>query len=244
MRDRIGEVGDVGHRDRVREEAEHRLVVRRVADEGQPVAPGLQVDGELLAHQAPRHRQLVVGAEPGVDVDRAHLHRQAVAVQQVDHLLHRRLAERRHVLAPVDGQVGLAVALVGGECRAAHLAQHFLADLGQAGAVLLALRVVARPGTRHAARRVVVAEVEGAVLADHGRHRPEARDQVAPAGRPSGHRHHVHAGRLQPLHRKIGRGAEAAAAGHRAVDVAQQRVDARRRRLRPRRSALHSFLPQ
>src|SRR4051795_9774737 len=49
---------DVRHADRNREGAEHRLVVRRIADEQDAPGRALGVDAELGAEQPARHREL------------------------------------------------------------------------------------------------------------------------------------------------------------------------------------------
>src|SRR5688500_10461550 len=78
------EVPHVGDAATVREEPEHRLVVRAVAAEHEQRAGSLEVEPERIAHEDPRHRQLVVVAEPAVDVDRGHLGHRTGLVEQRD----------------------------------------------------------------------------------------------------------------------------------------------------------------
>jgi hypothetical protein len=88
-----------------------------------------------------------------------------------------------HVLAEVDGQVGFAVGLIGGDGRAGHFGHDAPPQFRQPGAVGLAPGGVQGVVAFHAPGGVVVAEIEGSVFADHGVHGPHARDVVAPARR-------------------------------------------------------------
>jgi len=51
---------------------------------------------------------------------------------------------------------------------------------------------------------MVVAEVKRPIFTNHGRHRPEARDQIAPARRAAGDRDHQQTGLQQLLERAVG----------------------------------------
>src|SRR5262245_42629572 len=76
------EIAYVRHPDRVGEEREHRRVVGRVADESMRRARRVEINAELVAHEPPGHGELVVGAEPAVDMDGAHFRGQAARLHQ------------------------------------------------------------------------------------------------------------------------------------------------------------------
>ena len=80
------------------------------------------------AQERARHRQLVVVAEPAVDVDRETFAVMPSRFHQRDDAVDVGARQRRHVLAEIDREVGFAIVLVGGERRARHLAQDLLAD--------------------------------------------------------------------------------------------------------------------
>ena len=84
----LAERPDIGDGKRVRKVRQHRHVVRRVADRCEIFARGVEVDAELLRHQAARHRLLVVRAKPRVDVDRADLDGETMGAQQCDDAVH------------------------------------------------------------------------------------------------------------------------------------------------------------
>src|SRR5688500_12623299 len=78
------EVPYVGDAAAVREEPEHRLVVRAIAAEHEQRPRALELEPERVAHEDPRHRQLVVLAEPAIDVDRGDLGDRARFLEQRD----------------------------------------------------------------------------------------------------------------------------------------------------------------
>src|SRR6266571_2136675 len=59
----------VRHADGILEEAEHRSVVRRVAGEHELLVCDVEIEAETLRKQDAAGRELVVAAEPAVDVD-------------------------------------------------------------------------------------------------------------------------------------------------------------------------------
>ncbi len=136
------------------------------------------------------------------------------------------LAERRNVLAEIDGEVGGTVGLIRGDPRPRHLAQHLGADRLQpapaVGALGIGLHIAA---AQFAAGFGVMPHPEGPVLAHHGIDRPEAGDVVAPAGRPAGHGDHQKSGLLEGLQRAIGIGGETALGRHGFIDVGQHAFD-------------------
>ena len=121
-------------------------------------------------------------------------------------------------------EVGDPEGLVGGDRRTRHLSQDLGAEPVQPGAVGGAGPGVVVVAPEHAPGGVVIAEVEGAVLADHAVDGPLPGDQVAPAGRPAGHRDDALAGGPEPFHGGVGVGGEPALRGQGVVDVAEHRV--------------------
>ena len=109
---------------------EHRRVVRRIPDENETVALGIEIDAEFIAQQSSRHRQLVIRAEPAVDVDRAHLGGHARRAHHRDDPVDRIVRQARHVFAEVYREIAFAIRLVGRHGGAGHLAQDSLRDLG------------------------------------------------------------------------------------------------------------------
>src|SRR5947207_7981309 len=82
IREQILETPHVGHADRMAEAGEQRRVVRRVARE-YDFSPGLgEIHSKAFAEKHPAHRQLVVLAEPAVDVNRADLRVEARRAHQ------------------------------------------------------------------------------------------------------------------------------------------------------------------
>ncbi len=91
----------------------------------------------------------------------------------------------RNILAEVDGEIRLAIELVGRNRRPRHLGQHTAAHRDQPFAVQGALRVVDGEDAAHAAGVFIIGEVESPVFPDHTGDRPHAGNHVAPAaGRP------------------------------------------------------------
>ena len=81
-----------------------------------------------VLHERPAHRELVVRAEPAVHVDGTDLGGHARRLHDAHHGVHAFLADARHVLAIVDGEVVQAAELVGGERRPGDGAQDFVGD--------------------------------------------------------------------------------------------------------------------
>src|SRR3989344_5556156 len=69
MREPPGKIADIGNADRVREKPQHRRIVRRVADKYIVRTRGIEINPETAGEQRARRRQLVVVAEPAVDVN-------------------------------------------------------------------------------------------------------------------------------------------------------------------------------
>ena len=220
-----GEVAHVGHAHGVGEEAEHRRIVGRIAGEDIAVAARLDIDAEQLAHHLAAGRELVVVAEPAVDVDRAHLGVGTVPLEDPDDAQHVVMRQRGHVLAEVDGEVGRTIGLVRSDARARHVGQHLGTHGLQPALALGAFGIALHEAGAQLARLVVVPHPEGAVLADHGVDRPEAGDEVAPAGRPAGHRDHAESSLFQRFHGAIGLGGELGMGRHGLVDVGQHALD-------------------
>jgi hypothetical protein len=108
--------------------------------------------------------------------------------------------------------------------------QHLFSYRGQALREVLPLRSVQQVACAQLAAGRVVPHVERAVFAHYALHRPHARKVVAPARGPAGDGDHAQAGAVQGVQRAVGGGGEPAFGGERVVDVAQQRVKARRQR--------------
>src|SRR5207248_77403 len=106
-----------------------------------------------------------------------------------------------------------------------HRGEDLVAELLEAAPSAPTRRGVLPVAARHPPRRPVVAEIKCAVLADHRGDRPEARDEVAPAGRPAGHRNDREPGLRQPLERRIGGGAETTIAGQRVIDIGKDEAE-------------------
>ena len=180
----------------MQKELEHRCVVRRIADVDRARRIG---DIQLGAEELARHRQLVVIAEPAIDVDRAQLGMQSRVAHERADALRRLQRQGRHVFAVIDRKVGLAVGLIGGDGAARHGGGDFLADGDEADAVTrahfggLAVLLV-QPSLREA-------EIKRAVFPDDRIDRPHARDVVAPPGGAACDRHGAKASRMEPLER-------------------------------------------
>ncbi len=88
------------------------------------------------ASSSARHRELVVLAEPAVDVDRRYLGGQSLGSHQRDDALDTGSARSgAHVLAVVDREVAFAILLVGRERATRHFAQNALRDRGETLAI-------------------------------------------------------------------------------------------------------------
>ena len=203
------------------EKVEHRRVVGRIARVHHLAVHRFEIEAETLGKELARGGELVVVAEPSVDVNRAHFRRQAGLAHEGGNAFHGFNWQRRHVLAIVDRKVGFTVRLIRGDGGARHLPENRLGDLLQFGAA-------SRPGgwivdEAFAELAVGKPEVEGAVLADHRVDRPHARDVIAPSGRSAGHRDHPLAAALQRFERGIGLRAELAGGGQGVVDVEQDK---------------------
>jgi len=129
------------------------------------------------------------------------------------------------ILAEVDGEVALAVLLVGGQCGAGNRRQDLRADCGQLRALCRTRRRIHDKLLLQRAPRRVVAHEERTVLAHHRIHRPRPRDVIAPAGGPSGDRDHQLAGGTQAAQCRVGRGRELPMGGDRVVDVGKNAAD-------------------
>src|SRR5579862_3981446 len=66
-----GEAGDVRHPDRVVEPGEHRRIVRRISGKSEILFQHSGTAYENFREELLRHRELVIAAEPTVDMDRA-----------------------------------------------------------------------------------------------------------------------------------------------------------------------------
>src|ERR1700680_4064750 len=66
----VAECMHVRDADCITEKVDHRCVVWRVADKNTSLLLGVKIDAELLCEQGTRHGQLVIAAEPSVDVNR------------------------------------------------------------------------------------------------------------------------------------------------------------------------------
>ncbi len=233
------EIGHIRDADRTGKEAEHRRIVGRVADKQVARLVTPEIDAVAFLHQGARHAQLVVVAEPAVDVDRADFRGHAGRAHQRDDPVDLGKRQTRHVLAVVDGEIGLAVKLVRGERAARHFAQNLLAHGEHFFAVRRARWRVEQEALHQFFPGSVVIKIESAVLADHRVHRPHARDMVAPAGGPPGNRDDQLACRMQPLQRGIGARGELALARERVVDIAEHAADALHHRGRHLRERCH-----
>ena len=120
--------------------AEHGRVVGAVAGKDEAVFFGIEIDAQSFANEAPRHGELVVVAEPAVDVDGGNLGDGAGLGKELHDAVDLRGRERRHVLAEIDRQIRLAIELVRGDRRARHLRQDLCAELRQPPPVLCPLR--------------------------------------------------------------------------------------------------------
>ena len=99
----------------------HRWGCRR---RRQPSPARVDVDAEPFGDEEPRRGQLVVAAEPAVHMDRRDLGGSPEAFDDRDDAADGRLRQARDVLAEVDGEIGLAVGLVGGDGSPWHLGEH------------------------------------------------------------------------------------------------------------------------
>src|SRR5688572_26392677 len=124
----------------VRKEPEHGLVVRAVAAEHEQRSHGLEVQPERIAHEHPCHRQLVVLPEPAVDVNRGYLGHRARLVEQRDDAVDRFRRQRLDIFPEVDGEIGLAIELVGCDRGARHFLEDALCQDLQLAAIARALR--------------------------------------------------------------------------------------------------------
>src|SRR3977135_1131374 len=85
--------------DRVPEEGEHRGVVLRIADEYELAVRPVEIGAKAFVKQDTAGRELVVAAEPAVDVDRADLGVQSRVAHQLRDALRGVERERRHIFA-------------------------------------------------------------------------------------------------------------------------------------------------
>jgi hypothetical protein len=214
---------DIGDADRVREEGEHRRVIGRVARIDDVAALAVCVYFETFLEHAPCHGELVMPAEPGVHMDGADLGHGPFGLEGLADLFRRCERQRRHVLAKVDRDIDLAIGLVGSDGSA----RKFLQDAGTqrlqffiVGATLFRRLPI---DAQHFARLVVIAEIEGAVLADDAVDRPHAGDVIAPAGGPAGDRDDDQARFMQVFHRFIGACRQPAMQCQRIVNVGEDR---------------------
>ena len=165
----------------------------------------VEIDAERFGQQRARHRQLVVRAEPAVDVDRAHLRRHPLGLHQRDDAIDRRRAaaaarprRSRSRGRPRDRAGRTRARSPAPRAGCARRSRRAARD-SRARVASSATKRLTQP-----ARCRVVAHVERAVLADHRVDRPHARDVIAPARRPAGDRDHELAGGVQPLERRVG----------------------------------------
>ncbi len=162
-----------------------------------------------------------------------HFRRGPRLLEQAHDPQHLAAREGGHVLAEVDGEIGLAVELVRSKRRAGNLGQDVPAQRLEPHPVGPPRRLVVAKAADQPLGLGVVAEPEGAVLAHHPVDRPHPGDVVAPAGRPAGDRHDLPAGLPKPLHGCIGDGRQPAVERERVVDVGEHHLDAAPLRQRP-----------
>jgi len=205
---------------------EHRAVIGRIAGEDDACAIGIGVDGEGLAQQAPRHGELVIGAVPAIDMNGADLGRGPMAREDGEDPVDGFGRQGGHILAEVDGEIGLAIGLVRGHRRPRHLRQHLGPDNLQPGAIGGAGGGVDGIDPGHATLVVEMAEIEGAVLADHPVDGPLAGDEIAPTRRPARDGDDDEPRRPQALHGVIARRRQPAVIGQRVVDICKHRAHA------------------
>src|SRR5438874_1832869 len=98
-------------------------------------------------------------------------------------------------------------------------------SFGESPACGLALLVGEPKAACHRARRMVIAEVKGAVLADYRVDRPEACDHIAPPRGPAGHRNDAQPMLRQPFERGIRIRAQPALGRQRVVYVEEDKPD-------------------
>ncbi len=220
----------VGHADRIGEMLEHRRIVRRIADKDKTLALGIDVDPEFIAQQASRHRQLVVRAEPAVDVDRAHLRRHARSAHQGHDAVDRLVRQARHVFAEVDREIAFAIRLVGCQRRAGHRAQNRLSDRDETPAIGGALSLGRGVALAEPPHGVIMAHIQRAVFADDRIDRPHAGDVIAPARGASSDRDEQQSRGAQPLHCRVRFGGDPATGRQRIVDVGEHAAHRRARR--------------
>lgn len=213
-----GEGQEVRHAAGEREMGEHRLVVGGIAEE-EDLAQRVRL-AEHLAQEELRHGELVVIAEPGVHVDGAHLGPRAHGFADGADAPGVREGEDGRLLGEIDRQVVDAGELILGHAAAGHG--------GQAG-VAHGQQAVVNVGRGHAGvgedlQVVFAVQIvdDGPVLPHHGRHRPFAGDEVAPAAGAARDGNDAQAGVVQPPEGAVGLGGQPAAVGEGVVDVGEQ----------------------
>ena len=220
----VREVAHVSHPAGVRKITEHRRVIGAVAAKHNSLSSRCEVQPQHLAQKNLGHAQLVEIAEPAVHMDARDLGGGPGCLEQLENTLHSGPGQRRHVLAKVYGQVAFAVGLVGGKGRSRHLLEDAFSQFMQANSVARALGFGGHKSALHPAVASVIGKVKRAVFADHPGHRPQPRNQVAPACGPPGDRHHRNSSPTQRLERRVGTGRKLALGGERVVYVGQNGV--------------------
>ena len=213
------EACDIGHAHAVGHVFEHLLVVGRVADIHPARQRGVQIDVEQLACDPARTFELVVLAEPAVDVDGADggIHARGLHDGHafIDLCL-RHMSE----FAVIHGDIAFATGRIGGTSGAGHGGFDLLEHLLHAGKVagtligrLLVELVQAALG--------IAAQRHGTVLGHDGVHGPGRCKRHAPADGAAGDGHHFQTRILEARnggHHMLG---HHAVGGQRVVDIGQ-----------------------
>jgi len=215
----------------VREVAEQLRIVGRVADEHPAFPLGVQVAAEAFAHDPARAAELVVHADPAVDVDGTDGGAEPVLAHQPHDTVDVGFVQPGE-LAVVDGDVGLAAGAVLRQPRVRQGGQYALRHRLQPHRVRPPCGRVLRVGLAQRAVRPAP-ERHRVVLGHDGVHRPGQRERLAPAGRPPGDGEHRQAGGAQRVQggQRVGR--DRAVGGQGVVDVGEHAVHVGTRRLRP-----------
>ncbi|RWA51861.1 hypothetical protein AU476_20345 [Cupriavidus sp. UYMSc13B] len=216
---------------------EHAGIVGRIANKQPFVAARVQVFAQQFGHAQLAHRQLVVQAEPAVDMDRADRGGHAGLAHDGGDAGHGVFRQRRDVFGMVDGEVGGMPGLVRGQRAARHFVHDALAQRVDALQVARARGGIVQEAGLQAA--VVQVRVERTVLADDGIDRPQPGQDLGPGDAAPGDRDHVQARAAQAVERQVGRGRQPPVGGQGAVDVGQHAAHAAQRRIRELVQGLH-----
>ena len=193
-------MADIRDANRIFEVREHGRIVGGIAGEDDLLVLGRHIDPEKFLKAASCHAQLVVVSEPAVDVDGADLRRRPRFLEERNDPRYLFGRQGIDVLAKVDSQIGDPVVLVRRDAGAGDFGQNLLAKFGQAHPVFLPFRRGLGIAGDHFSGRPVVGKIQRPVLAHYRIDRPHAREMIAPARRPAGHRDDDQARRAQSLH--------------------------------------------